>query len=123
MQLPGEYAQPSGGLWLALGETQIAGCAALRQLNANACELRRVFVRPAWRGKGIARQLLDQAIGAARKGGYREMRLETLACMGAAIALYSSIGFRPIAPYTDSAGNDDVLAMSLPLSVAVQADR
>ncbi len=118
MQLPGEYAQPRGGLWLALGDTQIAGCAALRPLDANACELRRVFVRPAWRGKGAARQLLAQAIAAARKAGYGEMRLETLASMRAAIALYSSIGFRAIAPYNPSSGTDDVLAMSLMLSMA-----
>ncbi len=121
MQLPGEYAPPRGGLWLALGATQIAGCASLRSLDANACELRRVFVRPAWRGKGAARQLLAQAIAAAHKAGYVEMRLETLSSMRAAIALYSSIGFRPIEPYSDSSGTDDVQAMSLTLSVTQSA--
>ncbi len=117
MQLPGEYAQPRGGLWLALGETQIAGCAALRPLDANACELRRVFVRPVWRGKGAARQLLAHALAAAHKSGYHEMRLETLSSMRAAIALYSSLGFRNTAPYNESSGTDDVQAMSLTLSL------
>ena len=115
MQLPGEYAAPRGGLWLALGETQIAGCAALRPLDNGACELRRVFVRPAWRGHGTGRRLVQHAIDAARRAGYAELRLETLGRMRAASALYSALGFQP-APRTNDGGNDDVHAMTLALT-------
>jgi putative acetyltransferase len=95
-------------LLLALGETQIAGCAALRPLDdsADICEIKRVYVRPAQRGHGIARAMLTQLITHARRAGYREVRLETLPAMREAIALYTSLGFSPIAPYGDNTQNE-----------------
>jgi ribosomal protein S18 acetylase RimI-like enzyme len=106
VQLPGDYAEPRGALLLALGDTQVAGCAALRPLDADTCEIKRVFVRPAQRGRGTARAMLAQLIAHARRADYREARLETLPAMREAISLYTSLGFVPIAPYSDNTQNE-----------------
>ena len=114
MQLPGDYAAPRGALLIALGETQVAGCAALRPLGAGACEIKRVFVRPAHRGRGIARAMLLQLAAHARRAGYHEVMLETLPAMREAISLYVSLGFAPTAPYGGNTQNE-VLAYRLEL--------
>ena len=102
--LPGGYAPPGGALLLARGlGGEALGCVALRPMAAEGCcEMKRLYVAPAGRGLGLGRALVDAVVGAAAGLGYREMRLDTLPSMDAAIALYRSAGFRPIAPYYDT---------------------
>ena len=98
--LPGAYAPRSGRLLLAHHQGQAAGCVALRQLDCQICEMKRLYVRPAYRGKGVGRILVDRIIGEARTIGYERMRLDTIeSSMQDAIALYRRRGFREIAPY------------------------
>jgi GNAT superfamily N-acetyltransferase len=97
--LPGAYVPPKGGLWLALAGVAPAGCVALAPLADDACELKRLYVRPGARGSGIGRALAEAAIAQARKTGYARVRLDTLPQMGPAITLYQALGFEPIAPY------------------------
>lgn len=101
--LPGEYAAPHGRLLLAFEEDKLAGCIALRQLNDSVCEMKRLFVRPEFHGKGIGRQLVDAIVREAREIGYQKMRLDTLPPkMNKAIGIYRSIGFVEIEPYYDN---------------------
>ena len=101
--LPGAYASPRGTLLLALVGGQVAGCCALRPLDevdyANASEMKRLYVRNAFRGLGLGRQLAERILDAARQLGYDCILLDTLSDMEAARALYEDLGFEAIAPY------------------------
>lgn len=101
--LPGEYAEPRGALLLALVDGALAGCCALRPLDTvdypNAGEMKRLYVRKAFRGFGLGRQLAESTLDAARRAGYACVLLDTLDDMEAARALYEDLGFEDIPPY------------------------
>lgn len=97
--LPGKYAPPQGRLLLARVAGHLAGCAALQPIDARACEMKRLYVRPDFRGRGVGRALAHAIVEAGRQIGYRTMRLDTLASMPEAIGLYRSMGFVETAPY------------------------
>lgn len=102
-ELPGEYVPPSGRLFLAIENDQIAGCVAVRKIADDTCEMKRLYVRPAFRGLGLGRRLIETIIAAAREIGYQHMRLDTLpGKMDPAIAMYRSLGFKNIDPYYDN---------------------
>jgi len=101
--LPGEYAPPRGALLLARVDGELAGCCALRPLDgsdySNAAEMKRLYVRKAFRGFGLGRQLAEAVLDAARQAGYACVLLDTLDDMEAARALYGELGFEEIPPY------------------------
>ncbi len=97
--MPGEYAPPRGALFLARVEGQVAGCAGLRPIGPDICEMKRLYVRPAFRGHGLGRELATLLVARARARGYRRMRLDTVPTMNAAIRMYRSMGFVEIPPY------------------------
>ena len=101
-ELPGKYAPPEGRLFLGMEKELPVGCVALRKIEDDICELKRLYVRPAFRDRGLGRQLSETVITAAREIGYERMRLDTLSSMKEAIALYESLGFQRIAPYYDN---------------------
>lgn len=101
--LPGDYAAPRGALMLAIIDGNVAGCCALRPLDnvdyPNAAEMKRLYVRKAFRGFGLGRQLAEAVMDAARQAGYDSILLDTLDDMEAARALYDELGFEDIPPY------------------------
>src|SRR6185295_16473470 len=102
-KLPGEYAQPAGRLLLAYEESQLAGCVALRQIDEGICEMKRLFLRAEFRGRGLGRRLIETIVREARQIGYERMRLDTLPPkMNDAIDLYRTYGFKEIGSYYDN---------------------
>lgn len=101
--LPGDYAPPRGALMLAWVNDALAGCCALRPLDAsdyvNAAEMKRLYVRPIFRGLGLGRQLAEAILEAARLIGYGSVLLDTLDDMEIARAMYADLGFKQIPPY------------------------
>jgi putative acetyltransferase len=100
--LPGNYAPPEGRLAIAFADTEAAGCIALRRLDGNRAEAKRLYVRPAFRGSRIGRALLDWVIAEAKAAGYKELVGDTMPVMSQALDLYAHAGFERTGPYTDS---------------------
>ncbi len=98
-RLPGLYAPPSGRLLLALHENRAAGCVALKKLDNQTCEMKRLYVRPQYRNLRVGKTLVDALISEAQVAGYRRMRLTTVMTMERAISIYQSWGFKEIPAY------------------------
>jgi putative acetyltransferase len=99
-ELPGDYVPPEGRLLLAEYEGQLAACVALHKLEPRICEMKRLYLRPQFRGKGLGRALAERIIAEARQIGYERMRLDTVEpVMKDAVAMYRKLGFTEIAPY------------------------
>ena len=98
-ELPGDYAAPAGGILLAEAAEDYAGCVALRPLQNNICEMKRLYVLLQHQGQGVGRALANSVIGEARRIGYERMRLDTIESMQAARGLYISLGFKTIDAY------------------------
>ncbi len=96
--LPGRYGEPGGALLIAEADGEPCGCAALRRIDDEVCEMKRLYVRSAVRGRGAGGLLVGRIITAARERGYQRMRLDTLPSMASAQALYRRFGFREIPP-------------------------
>lgn len=97
--LPGKYNPPEGRLYVALKDDSPAGCIGLRPFQGSRCEMKRLYVRPSYRGLGLANTMIQAIINDAREIGYSQMFLDTLPSMHTAIKLYQAAGFYDIAPY------------------------
>jgi ribosomal protein S18 acetylase RimI-like enzyme len=114
--LPGDYAPPFGRLLLAYVDSVPAGCVALHRYEDQAAEMKRLYVRPGFRGHNLGRQLLDRLLAEAQTIGYTSIRLDTVpSVMGKAVELYRAYGFREIAPYRTNP-MEGALYMELPIS-------
>lgn len=100
--LPGKYAPPDGAMLLAYVDDQPAGCVALKKIAPEVCEMKRLYVRPAFRKLGLGRKLAESIIQRAIDLGYPLMKLDTLATLEAAVALYKQLGFQETTPYYDN---------------------
>lgn len=100
--LPSPYALPGGALFIAHAGNEVAGCVALRALDHRTGEMKRLYVRPAYRSSGLGKLLVEAVILAARRAGYSELRLDTLPTMASAQALYHRLGFVEIPPYNNT---------------------
>ena len=101
--LPGDYAPPEGRLLLAEYDGQLAGCVALHKLEPDTCEMKRLYLRRQFHGKGLGRALADRIIAEAREIGYKRMRLDTVEpVMKDAVDMYRKLGFKEIAPYREN---------------------
>jgi len=110
-ELPGKYAEPDGRLLLAYSDERLAGCIAMRKLDDQICEMKRLFVRDGFRGQKIGVHLIEKLIDEARTQGYSKMRLDTFPPkMGKAVSLYESHGFHAIPAYYNNP-HDGVLFM------------
>lgn len=98
-QLPGKYAAPEGALIVAVSGTTLCGCVALKKLEPGICEMKRLYVREGFKGRGIGRMLVSRILEQATAMGYRAMRLDSLETMRPAVALYRSFGFEATEPY------------------------
>ena len=99
-ELPGDYAPPDGRLLLAEYDGKLAACVALHKLESGICEMKRLYLRPQFRGKGLGRVLAERIISDARQIGYHRMRLDTVEpVMKDAVAMYRKLGFKEVAPY------------------------
>ncbi|WP_428665372.1 GNAT family N-acetyltransferase [Runella sp.] len=97
--LPTMYGPPTGELWLVQSNDKFVGCTALRQLDKQTCELKRMFIQPAYRGRRLGEQLMDTALTTARDLGYEYMKLDSLRRLEPAVKLYLRYGFTQILPY------------------------
>jgi GNAT superfamily N-acetyltransferase len=107
-----------GSLWLAKYAEKSVGCAAFRRLEDNACEMKRVYVKPEFRRLGIANQLVQRLISSARRMGYQTMRLETITIVPGAHPLYSSLGFTLCEPYSAIPPSFRPITLFMQLSLA-----
>ncbi len=122
--LPGGYAPPVGGLWLAHVDGELAGCIGFRphggpRASESACEMKRLWLRPSYRGIGLGRRLAVTCIEAARAAGHRSICLDTLSFMDEARSLYATLGFHEIPAYYDNP-LDGVRYLELDLSEAAR---
>lgn len=106
--LPGAYAPPHGALFLVMDDEKPVGCVALKKLDYNVAELKRLYVRPEQRDKGLGKNLSMQAIDVAEALGYDYIRLDTFGRMDKALELYKYLGFEEIGPYYDNPQPDAV---------------
>jgi putative acetyltransferase len=118
--LPGQYSRPGGRLLLASWNGAVAGCAGLRPLERGICEMKRLYVRPAFRGLSLGLTLAQRIIDEGREAGYHSMRLDSLPSMNAALALYRQLGFYEIPAYRENPVAGAVF-LELPLEGRIRA--